>query len=167
MATKTSALKDSLGSIPIPPPVIIVSLSQLGITASQFLAHRGHGTSVHRFKASTGKLLALCGALISLWAAITMIKDGQSPNPGNEKTKIVTSGPFRFTRNPIYLGATATALGRSISKNSFLGVVLSMLGWFYVDQIVVPKEEQYLLSKLEDQYATYLTATPRWIQPKK
>lgn len=157
-----STLRTRVASVHIPPPVIVGFLGEIGVIASR-LRGKQKSTKLQKPLTKIGKFIEACGVLLSIWAALTMLAGRQNPNPRANKTKVISGGPFKYTRNPIYLGAILSATGRSISKRSLIGVVLSLVGGAYIDQVVVPKEEQYLESVLGEDYAPYKDRTPRWI----
>ncbi len=157
-----SALRTSVASVHIPPPVLVGSLGEIGVITSR-LRNKQKGTKLKGPLAKIGRSIELGGRLFSIWAAITMVVERQNPNPRKDKTKVVSTGPFKFSRNPIYLGAILSTLGRSISNRSLMGIVFSLAGGVYIDRVVVPKEEHYLESKLGEEYIPYRNQTPRWL----
>ncbi len=92
-----------------------------------------------------------------------MLKQGQNPNPAAEKTKLITDGPFKLSRNPIYLASALAALGRSVQGESPTSALLTFALLLYVDRYVVPAEEEYLSEKFGATYDEYRSSVPRWI----
>ncbi|SHE57393.1 Protein-S-isoprenylcysteine O-methyltransferase Ste14 [Ferrithrix thermotolerans DSM 19514] len=161
-------MKDSNGiigfasKVHIPPPILLMSLSELGVSFSKYRRKRKDASGCAAMKA-IGSFLSLTGFTVSATAAVYMIKEGQSPNPKNQKSKVVTSGPFVASRNPIYLGSLLAALGRSFANRSIAGMVATAAGWIYVDRVIVPGEERYLTEQFVNSYIEYRDKTARWI----
>ncbi len=98
-----------------------------------------------------------------LWAVYTMRTGGASIPTGKPTNVIVARGPFRFSRNPIYLGMLFLQVGISIWANSlwFLGlaVVSAVLLW----RGVISHEERYLEYKFGAEYLSYKGRVRRWL----
>lgn len=108
--------------------------------------------------------IAVLGALILGFAAVVqMWHAGTSPDPDRPTTALVTGGPYRFTRNPIYLGFVLIFLGFTLLAGTLWGVLLSpFLIWAY-SAVVIRAEEAYLKNKFPDEYQQYLDRARRWL----
>jgi protein-S-isoprenylcysteine O-methyltransferase Ste14 len=109
-----------------------------------------------------GAVIAL-GVALGLWAVVTFRKAGTRPEPHKPTTAIVDGGPFRFTRNPIYMGMFIGQLGLAIAFDSLW--ILAMLVPFFlvIRSGVVAREEAYLERKFGEVYLDYKSRTRRWI----
>lgn len=110
-----------------------------------------------------GTLLTGSGLLLGGWAAGTMLAAGTTLDPAHPVTRIVTGGPFRFSRNPIYLAFTLLYLGGAALANTrwpvlFLPGVLAV-----IRRGVIAREERYLARKFGAAYTAYQTRVRRWI----
>jgi protein-S-isoprenylcysteine O-methyltransferase Ste14 len=87
-----------------------------------------------------------------------------TPVPGNQPTTtIVRTGPYRFSRNPIYLAFTLLQLGIAGLANS-LWLVLTLLAAVAVMSfVVIPKEERYLEARFPSEYLPYKYSVRRWL----
>jgi len=106
----------------------------------------------------------LAGAALGIWSfrALTVLGDG-TPNPLVPTARLVESGPFRHSRNPLMLGgwlcgASLACLLRSPSLLVLVGTVV-VAGIFYVRWI----EEPRLLSRFGEGWLRYVSRTPRWL----
>lgn len=88
---------------------------------------------------------------------------GTNVEPYKPSTMLVTSGPYRFTRNPIYLGFLTLYTGLCAIFALEWGILLLPFLWLALDRMVVAKEEDYLSRKFGDAYTHYLTHTRRWL----
>jgi protein-S-isoprenylcysteine O-methyltransferase Ste14 len=109
-----------------------------------------------------GLVLGLLAVGFVLWAIVTMRGTGTNVDPMKESTAVVTAGPFRYTRNPIYIGGTVLFLGFTIGFNTWWGlaVLAPMLAVMHVG--VILREERYLERKFGDQYRQYKSGVARY-----
>lgn len=83
--------------------------------------------------------------------------------PNKPAAAFVTNGPYRFTRNPMYVSLAAVYLGLSALANSWWPVVLLPLVIIAVDRMVIAREERYLASAFPDEYSVYRGRVRRWL----
>jgi protein-S-isoprenylcysteine O-methyltransferase Ste14 len=84
-------------------------------------------------------------------------------SPHQPATSLVTDGPFRFTRNPIYLGFLLIFLGFTFLAGTLWGIVLAPLAPVTVNYLVIDAEESYLHGKFADHYDEYKSRVRKWI----
>ena len=84
-------------------------------------------------------------------------------DPHGSVSAIVTSGPYRFSRNPIYLGFVLTLIGLPLALGNAWGVVLSPLLMVSLYRLVIKHEEAYLEGKFKDVYSSYKSRVRRWL----
>jgi len=110
-----------------------------------------------------GYVLLGIGALIVFWAFIAMRRAGTTANPNKKSLALVTGGPFRFSRNPAYLGMTLFYFGLAMVLNSLWPVVLYPLLLIVMLFGVIFREERYLLLRFGTKYLKYKVAVRRWL----
>jgi protein-S-isoprenylcysteine O-methyltransferase Ste14 len=103
------------------------------------------------------------GFAVGLLAFRKMRSAETNTSPYRPATGIVTDGPYRFTRNPIYIGFTMVYLGVSALVNALPSVLLLPLVLRLMRRGVIEREEHYLEQKFGDEYVQYKVGTPRWI----
>jgi protein-S-isoprenylcysteine O-methyltransferase Ste14 len=109
-----------------------------------------------------GAVFAAAFAL-AIWAIVTIRKAGTAVETVKPTTTIVASGPFRFTRNPIYLGMILGQIGLAIAFNS-LWILVALVPFFFLLRYgVVAREEAYLERKFGDVYLGYKSRVRRWL----
>jgi protein-S-isoprenylcysteine O-methyltransferase Ste14 len=97
------------------------------------------------------------------WAIVTVTRAGSNVPTNRPTTTIVESGPYRFTRNPIYLGMVLALIGLAIAFNT-LWLLLSLVPFALVIRYgVVAREEAYLERKFGDPYRGYRSRVRRWL----
>lgn len=110
-----------------------------------------------------GAILALLSGLTASWASKIMRRAGTNILPNKPTLAIVTEGPFRFSRNPLYLANALFYLGLTIAFNMIWPLLLFMPMICLVHWGIILREEQYLEAKFGDQYRAYKTRVPRWL----
>jgi protein-S-isoprenylcysteine O-methyltransferase Ste14 len=109
------------------------------------------------------------GALILAWAVLAGFalgvfrRAGTTPNPTGEVTAFVINGPYRFTRNPMYLGLLLLQGGMAFVLGNAWVLLLSVLSFILLDRIVIAGEERYLEAKYGAAYVDYRRHVRRWL----
>jgi len=110
-----------------------------------------------------GIIIIVLGLSFTLGGVILFRKLGTNPIPGTQAKVLVTNGPFRYTRNPMYLGLITILAGISILLGSFSPlVVILILSWILHTQFVL-REEKWMEGWFGESYLAYKSKTPRWL----
>src|SRR5262249_22542271 len=110
-----------------------------------------------------GGLTVLVAVALFL-SAVRAFRTAGTPVPGNRPTTtIVRTGPYRFSRNPIYLAFSLLQLGVACWVNSLWLLVTLMPAMALMSFVVIPREEQYLETRFPTEYLPYKTAVRRWL----
>jgi protein-S-isoprenylcysteine O-methyltransferase Ste14 len=112
---------------------------------------------------AVGVILILAGATVVIWARRGLKNAGQPAAPGKPTTQVVETGIYRFSRNPLYLGLIAVLVGLGLSVNIVWWVILALPMFFALQHLLILPEEQYLLARFGEQYATYMSRVRRWL----
>src|SRR2546430_3886132 len=106
----------------------------------------------------------VAGALILLFGAAVLFRQaGTTPNPTKPTTALVVRGPYRFTRNPMYVSLAALYLSVALFLGMLWPIVLLPLVLFVVQRVVIAREEAYLERKFGGGYREYRARVRRWI----
>ena len=92
-----------------------------------------------------------------------MKQAGTNINPLQPATSLVTTGPFRFSRNPLYLSLTLLFAGLSLILNSLWGLIALAPVLAILHFGVILREERYLEAKFGESYRQYRTQVRRWL----
>src|SRR5262245_47364647 len=112
---------------------------------------------------SLGGIAALIAVALFLYAVRTFRTAG-TPVPGNRTTTtIVRTGPYRYSRNPIYLSFSLFQLGVAFWVNSLWLLVTLMPAVALMSFVVIPREEQYLETRFPSDYLPYKASVRRWL----
>ena len=109
-----------------------------------------------------GTIFAIALAL-AIWAIVTIRKAGTRVETYKPTTTIVVNGPYRFTRNPIYLGMVLGQIGLAIALDSLWLLATLVLFYLVIRYGVVAREEAYLEQKFGDVYLGYKARVRRWL----
>ncbi len=107
-------------------------------------------------------LVALAVGLL-VWGRQTLVAGGTNVDPSLPSTAIVTSGPYRFSRNPLYVGLALFYFGLTLALDSWWGIVLLAPVLIVMHRGVIQHEERYLEQKFGDGYRQYRAAVRRYL----
>jgi protein-S-isoprenylcysteine O-methyltransferase Ste14 len=115
------------------------------------------------FSAPLGATVTLL-AVVLFVAAVRTLRAAGTPIPGNRPTTtIVRSGPYRFSRNPIYLAFSLLQLGLSSLVNSLALLITLIPAVALMWLVVIPREERYLEARFPSEYLPYKASVRRWL----
>jgi protein-S-isoprenylcysteine O-methyltransferase Ste14 len=110
-----------------------------------------------------GAVVFVLALALGVWAVVTMTRAGSSVPTNRPTTTIVEHGPYRFTRNPIYLGMFLGQIGLAIAFNS-LWLLMTLVPFALVIRYgVVAREEAYLARTFGNAYRGYCARVRRWL----
>src|SRR5919198_39037 len=97
-------------------------------------------------------------------SAVRTLRAAGTPVPGDRPTTtIVRAGPYRYSRNPIYLAFSLLQLGVAFWVNNLWLLVTLMPAAALMSFVVIPREEQYLETRFPSDYLPYKVAVRRWL----
>jgi protein-S-isoprenylcysteine O-methyltransferase Ste14 len=108
-------------------------------------------------------LFLLLGLGIMVWALATFRSARTTLVPNRPASALATNGPYRLTRNPMYVSLVAYYVGVSILLNSWWPLLLLPLVVLVVQRFVIAREERYLASAFPVDYPAYCQRVRRWI----
>jgi protein-S-isoprenylcysteine O-methyltransferase Ste14 len=118
---------------------------------------------VARLTTIAGVILFAVGAAIAGWGLAIFYDARTTTVPGEASAKLVTWGPYRVTRNPMYVGLTLAYLGEAALLKQIWPIVFLPLVVAYVNWTVIPVEEARLKEVFTDEYERYRAKVRRWI----
>jgi protein-S-isoprenylcysteine O-methyltransferase Ste14 len=90
----------------------------------------------------------------------------QPTDPGQATSKIITSGPFSISRNPLYLGGILIFFGLALAANFLWPLLALVLSVILCHTFLILPEEKYLENKFGEEYTTYKSTVHRWLGRK-
>lgn len=113
-----------------------------------------------------GALFGAGAALVAIslfLLAVRALRAAGTPVPGNRPaTMVVRTGPYRFSRNPIYLAFSLLHLGIALWLNSLWLLCTLFAAVALMSFVVIPREERYLESRFPSEYLPYKSSVRRW-----
>jgi protein-S-isoprenylcysteine O-methyltransferase Ste14 len=110
-----------------------------------------------------GAIVTLAILGLGFYSVLLVRRSGQSENPWKPTTEILKRGPFRFTRNPMYLQMVLICLGFAIIlSNPWILLLTPVCAWILQVFAILP-EEAYLERKFGENYLSYKRAVRRWL----
>jgi protein-S-isoprenylcysteine O-methyltransferase Ste14 len=109
-------------------------------------------------------VLAAIGIGFAVWGRVTFAAAGTEIIPASASNKkLVTSGPFRTTRNPMYLGLSVLSLGIALYAGTLPFFAVPVLVFVLCNFLFIPFEEAKMQRQFSNQYTDYLRRVRRWI----
>ena len=143
-----------------PPPLIYAGALALRLVANKLYPMAFLPRAVSRV---LGLPLIFGGLAIGLLGFREMRRAETNVDPYKPATAIVTEGPYRFTRNPLYVGMTLVYSGITALFNAFPAAMLLPLALAVMRGGVIEREERYLERKFGDEYLAYKARVRRWL----
>jgi protein-S-isoprenylcysteine O-methyltransferase Ste14 len=110
-----------------------------------------------------GLALVTLAVGLLIWGRQTLVTGGTNVDPSLPSTAVVTSGPYRFSRNPLYMGLAVVYLGLTLALDTWWGIILLALVLIVMHRGVIQREERYLERKFGDGYRQYRAAVRRYL----
>jgi len=145
-----------------PPPLVVLLSIFLGVGLRYAIAplalpsHRAFGRWA-------GVAILLFGLGVILSARTLFKRTGQDPKPWKPSPELLLEGPYRFTRNPMYVGVTLIQFGLGLALSNLWISLLAPFSLLAIHFIAVVPEERYLTEKFGDSYKAFLLRVRRYL----
>lgn len=157
MSDERAEAGDTAGVI-APPPLIFGAALAAGLLLGRS-GNVGRNAACARVP---GMLTVAAGLALGAATLRTLKRAGTNVRPDRPSTALVTHGPFRYSRNPAYVGATAIFIGIALAARSIPALTLLPIALIVLERGVIEREEAYLERLFGDAYITYRNTVPRW-----
>lgn len=154
-----SAPKDH-ASVKIHPPILLVIHIAVAYLLGRFIVL---SVAVSPLFRNIGLGLAGIGFLLGILAFYSFMKARTTLDPHGSVKTVVSSGIYRFTRNPIYLGMVLMLVGLPLTFGNVWGIPLAPIFIFLMNKLVIEHEEAYLEKKFGEGYTGYKSRVRRWL----
>ena len=145
-----------------PPPLIYLAYLAVGV-ALHYLWFQLPIFPLGWMEHAVGWPLFGLGFLLLLWASRIFSRSGEDVRIEKPTNALVTSGPFRFSRNPIYVGLSLAYISLSLIFNSYWPISLLPLALITMHYGVIQREEAYLEGLFGQDYRDYKARVRRWL----
>jgi protein-S-isoprenylcysteine O-methyltransferase Ste14 len=153
-------VSEDIAGVIAPPPLIYLA----GLIAGFALEAVLPGADLPAWvEWGAGALLVLAGLGLLAWFNTLFSRKGTAVEPWKPTTAIVTTGPYRFTRNPAYLGMALTYVGIAVLSSALWVLVPLPFVIAVIDRGVIAREERYLERRFGEEYLAYRRGVRRWV----
>jgi protein-S-isoprenylcysteine O-methyltransferase Ste14 len=160
MDHSTAAERGARVSFPPPLVFVVAILSGAAVACAGAPAH----APVQRAISLVGGIVVLAtGVSLIASARLLFLRTRQNPAPWKPTPELILNGPYRFTRNPMYLGCTLVVLGLGLTSNNLWISLFAAPALLAVHFIAVLPEERYLCEKFGEPYERYLVQVRRYV----
>jgi len=145
----------------VPPPIILIA----ALFIMRAIASFDPFIQAWAYSISLGWLFVVIGCAISLSGMRSFVRAKTTVDPLNPQkaSRLVTSGIFSFTRNPMYLGMAAISVGGAVYLQSPLAVFGVVAFVVYIQRFQIRPEEKAMQTLFGEQFAHYKQRTRRWL----
>ena len=144
----------------IPPPLLVLIL-----VVSNYFSSKKIDLILLPNQDITAIIIFLIGMLILINPIFKFIKSKTTIDPIKFKkvNKLITSGIYRYSRNPMYLGLLILVTSTSIFYLNIFSITTPVFFYFWINRFQIKREEIFLTKKFGKEYLLYKTKTRRWI----
>ena len=140
----------------VPPPLMLAAFVGVGLFIDG-------GPTASNIVLAAAVIAGLTGLGLIASALGLFFRSETRPEPWQPAHFLVAAGPYRYTRNPMYLGMILVGLAVALAFSSFAAALLSLLAALIVDRIVIRREEAYLTRRFGKDYEAYRETARRWL----
>ena len=153
---------ENSAKVSFPPPLVFIGFLLIGTVIDRMAGLTGFGLPL-----SLQLLLAAAaggpGIALIVAAVGGFHKAGTPPQPWRKVTAFVSTGVYRFTRNPMYLGMAAIHLGLALTIDSVAALLLLPVAIIAIQTQVLAREEAYMTRTFGMPYSDYCKRVRRWL----
>ena len=146
--------------IKVPPPLIFAVPFATGLLLQHFFPVVILPATV---KVIPALICVVTSAILGIWSLAWFVRSHTNPMPTKPSTIVVTSGPYRFSRNPMYVSLALLYIGLGFGLDIFWALILMPLVVITIRYYVIAREERYLERKFGVEYLRYKKSVRRWI----
>ena len=140
----------------VPPPLMLAAFVGVGLLIDE-------GPMAAGLVLAVALTLWFAGLGLIASALGLFFQSKTRPEPWRGSSFLVAAGPYRFTRNPMYLGMMLVALAAALALSSMAAAALTLVSALIVDRVVIRREEAYLTRRFGKDYQAYRQQVRRWL----
>ena len=151
---------DDAPNVKIIPPLVYLAGIVIGFLASTWMPTKVVPNSVAW---TVGGILIFCGAVLAGSAILKFRDAGTTVRPDRGASTLVIAGPYKITRNPMYLGLALVYLGMTIADQSIWALILLPVVLAVIQRRAIEPEEAFLERRFGANYIGYKEKVRRWL----
>lgn len=144
----------------IPPPAIVLLGIALQCLVNKYAPVYDYGSYV---STASGIVIIIVAVLLASVSVAIFRKSKTTVVPHGKPSKLVAVGPYKFTRNPMYLSLLLVLMGSSFIFGTVSVLAIPLIFMLIIDSQVIPMEEKTLRHKFGKQYDSYAKKVRRWL----
>jgi protein-S-isoprenylcysteine O-methyltransferase Ste14 len=144
--------------VPVAPPLLAT-----GVMAGAWVLDRLWTVQIGPPATALGGMVIFLAVALAGWSVLALAKAGNDPRPDRPDAALVERGPYRFSRNPIYLGLLMVAAGLALMWGTLWGWVGVALLHALLDRMAIAREEAYLAARFGTAYEAYRARVRKWM----
>ena len=147
-------------TIKIPPQILVIILTSLVYFSSTKLE-----LIYLPYRQIVSVIILIIGLIVIVSPVVDFIKSKTTVNPVKFKNvnRLVTTGIYRYSRNPMYLGMILIIISTTVYYLNFLSVFSPLIFYIWINKFQINREEIFLEDKFGSEYLKYKSKTRRWI----
>lgn len=146
-----------------PPPLIYVAGFGIGLLLDKIVPLSIGEFTQNGFGQTVALAISIAGGILLASAMVMFLKNRTAIYPSEGAAAMVVSGPYRITRNPMYLGLFLVYLGGVIFINSVWPLIMLPFVIICMRRFVIAKEEAHLRARFGQSYVDYKESVRRWL----
>ena len=150
---------DSPG-VRVPPPLVFLAGLAIGLVLSNWAPTEYLGRAIAR---PLGRVVTGIGVLLALSAVYAFSRAHTNLRPDRPSSALVRTGPYRFTRNPMYVSLTIVYVGVAVMMQSLWSLLLLPLVVAFIRIKVIGREEAYMERRFGGDYLRFKNEVRRWL----
>ncbi len=147
----------------VPVPWVFVLAYLVGVGLQFLFRPDSVSEELRRLSLICGIVLFAIGGVFAGWSLFIFHKARTTTTPGEKSAMLVTRGPYRLSRNPMYVSLTLAYLGEAGMLAQILPLVVLPFTLAYINWVVIPIEESKLKEVFAEKYEQYCVSVRRWI----
>ena len=153
-------LQKLMKTIKIPPPILVIILTSLVYFSSTKLE-----LIYLPYRQIVSIIILIIGLIVIVSPVVDFMKSKTTVNPVKFKNvnRLVTTGIYRYSRNPMYLGMILIIISTTVYYLNFLSVFSPLIFYIWINKFQINREEIFLEDKFGREYLEYKSKTRRWI----
>lgn len=148
-------------AVRFPPPLVFIGFILLGLLVDRWLGLPA--MPISREIAWTGFALMMVGIALLIVSLGLFRAHGENPEPWTPSQAIIARGPYRHSRNPMYLAMVMAQTGYALWDSSMGTLLFVPFAFIAIDRAVIAKEESYLRARFGKVYEDYCRQVRRWL----
>ncbi len=157
-----SDIKASPNKYPLPPLLTLATLIVCYLLA-QYLPIGWEPEKVTPFMRGSGYIVIVLALLIDVWAIVTFRRNNANMMPHKAASQLLLTGPFAYSRNPIYFANVLLTVGFAYALGSRWFLLGALVLFVLLSEMAIKREERHMEENFGDHWRDYCKAVRRWI----